>query len=166
MRRASLLIGLLACLGATAQAGEGDDIEPEPAAPLDRHVALAVVIRYPSGLGFEFSFFPIQRLEMGIELSSWLFVSEAGLYARYDVVHGVSDDVALGARLHGIAYLNLGDESPNPDYRLWSAEIGYEHRFGAAFIGVDLAAAVRRNATWFPTNEPVVTGGVRIGHVW
>ncbi len=166
MRRALLLVGLLACAGATARAGEGDDIEPEPAPPPERHIALAFVIRYPSGFGFDFSFFPIQRLEMGLELSTWLFVSEAGLYARYDVIHEATNDLALGVRLHGLAYLSLDDESPPPSYRLWSPEAGYEHRFGANVVGVDLAVAVRRSGVWFPTNEPLVTGGVRIGHFW
>ena len=166
MRRALLAIVLFASVAGTARAGEGDDIEPEPAPPMERHIALAFVIRYPSGFGFDFSFFPIQRLQMGLEVSSWLFVSEAGLYARYDVIHEAADDLALGVRLHGLAYLSPDDEAPNPKYGLWSAEAGYEHRFGASFVGVDLAVAVRRDGRWFPTNEPVVTGGVRLGHCW
>jgi hypothetical protein len=166
MRRTWLLLGLLACTGGTVRAGEGDDIEPEPAPPLERHIALALVARAPSGFGFEFSFFPIERLEMGLELSTWVFVSEAGLYARYAVFREGPDDVMLGVRLHGITYLNLDDDRPPPTYRLWSAEAGYQHLFGATFLGVDLEVAVRRNGSWFPTSEPLVTGGVRLGHVW
>jgi hypothetical protein len=167
MRRTLLSIGLLACIGGgTLRAGEGDDIEPEPAPPPERHLALAVVARYPSGVGFDLSLTPIERLEMGVELSSWLFVSEAGLYARYAVFDDGANEVLLGVRYHGIAFLNLDDESPPPTYRLLSAEVGYEHRFGSNLVGVDLGAAVRRNGAWFPTSEPVVTGGVRLGHFW
>jgi hypothetical protein len=172
MRRALVAIALWACAGATAHAASDEEMprvvlpEPPPVEPLTRHMTLALVIRL-GGLGFDLSFNPIERLEIGVEVSSSLFVSEAGLYARYAVVHQGSNDVLLGVRWHGIATLTF-DEDTSPSHALLSPEIGYEHRFGANLVGVDLAVAVRRDAEWFPNPAtwPVVTGGVRLGHFW
>jgi len=138
---------------------------PAPTEPPTPHVALAVVLRFSSGPGFDLCFYPLERLKLGVELSSALFVSEVGVYARYAIVRQGANDVDLGIRLQGLESL-LGNEDQPPDHEQVALELGYEHRFGANLLGLDLEAGVRRDGIWFPRDPSAITGGVRFGHFW
>ena len=180
--RSLALIGFLTCVSLAARAATGGEtsgtpVEDEevprvtrpelaPVTPPTPHIALAVVIRYASGLGFDFSFYPLERLEIGFSLASCLFFSEVGLYARYAVVHRGADDFDLGLRWQGLAALTLDDDDANPGHEQVSVEAGYEHRFGSNLFGVDLEGAVRRDGRWFPFDPLSVSGGIRLGHFW
>lgn len=182
MRRSLALIGFFSCVSLTARAATDGEAprtlledeedprvtspEPPQATPPTPHIALALVIRYASGPGFDFSFYPLERLEVGFSLASCLFVSEAGLYARYAVVHRGPDDFDLGLRWQGLATLTLDDNAPNPGHEQLSVEAGYEHRFGSNLFGVDLEGAVLRDGQWFQFGPLAVTGGIRLGHFW
>jgi len=133
---------------------------PAPPAPLTPHVALAVALRARGGLGFDVCIYPLPRLKLGGELSSVLWVSEAGLYARYAVLHSALDDVDLGVRLQGLSVL-LG-----PTHEQVALELGWEKRFGSNLLGIDLELGVRRDGMWLPRDPAAITGGVRLGHFW
>ena len=138
---------------------------PVPAEPPTPHLALAVVLRIPSGFGFDLCFYPLERLKLGVELSSVLFVSEVGVYARYAIVHQGVNDLDLGIRLQGLDSL-LGNEDQPTDHEQAALELAYEHRFGANLLGIDLEVGVRRDGVWFPHDPSAVTGGLRFGHFW
>jgi hypothetical protein len=72
---------------------------------------VSFVLRLPSGPGLDLSLHPFKRLELGAEVSSWLAISEAGVYARYAVLSADGASLTLGGRFHGIATLGPEDES-------------------------------------------------------
>ena len=89
-----------------------------------------------------------------------LWVSEAGVYARYAIVRWGQDDVDVGVRLQGLSTL-LG-----PSHEQAALELGWEKRFGSNLLGIDLEFGVRRDGMWLPRDPGAITGGVRLGHFW
>jgi hypothetical protein len=133
---------------------------PAPTELLTPHLALAAVLRARGGFGFDLCLYPLERLKLGVELSTALWVSEAGLYARYAIVHGARDDVDLGVRLQGLSVLL------DPSHEQAALELAWEERFGSNLFGIDLEYGVRRDGMWLPRDPAAITGGVRLGHFW
>jgi len=133
---------------------------PVPTEPLTPHLALAAVLRARGGLGVDLCVYPLDRLKLGVALSSVLWVSEAGVYARYAIVRWGLDDVDVGVRLQGLSVL-LG-----PSHEQAALELAWEERFGSNLFGIDLEFGVLRDGIWLPREAAAITGGLRLGHFW
>ncbi len=168
--RSIALLSLLACVCATARAATDDETPqpppPPPVEPIEAHLSLSVVLRSPSGFGVELAIYPVERLELGVQLASWLFVSEAGAYVRYLVYQHAPHGLNVGLRGHAISsLLNEDDAQPNPAPMLLSFEAGYEHRLGSSLFGVE-AGTVIYDGSWLPNEGQGITAEIRFGHLW
>lgn len=129
-------------------------------------MSLAVVLRSPSGFGLELALYPIERFEIGVQLTSCLFVSEASAYVRYVVFQDGPHSLNLGLRAHAIATLLGGDDDhPSPVPGLLSVETGYEHRIGASLFGAEIGTVVF-DGSWLPHDGAGITAEIRFGHLW
>jgi hypothetical protein len=129
-------------------------------------MSLSAVLRVPSGFGVELAFYPLERLELGVQLASWLFVSEAGAYVRYLVYEDGPHSLNVGLRGHAItSLLDADDTRPSPALTLLSFEAGYEHRRGSSLFGVE-AGSVVYNGSWLPNDGRGITAEIRFGHLW
>ena len=129
-------------------------------------MSLAVVLRFPSGFGVELAFYPVDRLELGVQLASCLLISEAGAYVRYLVYQDGPHSLNVGLRAHAIAsLLDEDDAQPNPAPMLLSFEAGYEHRVGSSLFGVE-AGTVVFDGSWVPDHGKGITAEIRFGHLW
>jgi len=129
-------------------------------------MSLAVVLRYPSGFGFELALYPVDRIEIGVQLASWLFVSEASAYVRWVVLQDGPHGLNVGLRAHAIASLFGGDdEHPSAVPGLLSVEGGYEHRVGSSLFGAEVGT-VAFDGSWFPSDGLEITAELRFGHLW
>jgi hypothetical protein len=129
-------------------------------------MSLAVVLRSPSGVGVDLAFYPLERVELGVQVASCLLISEAGAYVRYLVYEDGPHSLNVGLRAHAIAsVLNEDDARPNPVPMLLSFEAGYEHRLGSSLFGVE-AGTVAFDGTWLPNDGKGITAEIRFGHLW
>jgi hypothetical protein len=168
-RRAALAAALLLALApsrAVADIMTDGQEPPRPqSVPTGRYgFGVSMVLRFPSGPGFDLSYRPLKRLEIGGEISSWLAVSEAGVYFRGAIVTEEGNSVTLGARLHSIAMFS-GDEGMLTSKRA-SVEVGFTHLEGSTFWGVELAKAVWIDGAWANDQTIGITAEWRYGAVW
>jgi hypothetical protein len=168
--RSLALLCLLVSVCAPARAATDDETPqpppPRPVEPIDAHMSLSAVLRFPSGFGVELAFYPVERLELGVQLASWLFVSEAGAYVRYRVYEDGPHSLNVGLRGHAIAsLLDEDDNQPHPSPTLLSFEAGYEHRMGSSLFGVE-AGTVVYDGSWLPNDGKGITAEIRFGHLW
>jgi hypothetical protein len=170
-RRAAVAAALLLALEpARASAEIMDGLEPpsQPqSVPTGRYgIATSLVLRIPSGPGFDLAFRPWKRLEIGAEISTWVLVWETGAYVRGAFVSEAGNSLWLGARLHRIV-VNMGEpEGGSPASKLLSAELGFTHLTGATFWGVDLAKAAWIDGVWGDERRIGITAECRFGQVW
>jgi hypothetical protein len=170
-RLAALAAALLLALApARALADIMDGQEPPPlpqSVPTGRYgIVTSLVLRIPSGPGFDLAFRPWKRLEVGAEISTWVLVLEAGAYVRGAFVTETDNSLWLGARFHGIV-VNMGErEGGSPTSKLLSAELGFTHLTGATFWGVDIAKAAWIDGVWGNDRRIGITAECRFGQVW
>ena len=129
-------------------------------------MSLSLVVRVPSGFGVDVAFYPLESLEIGFQVTSWLFVSEASAYVRYVAFFGGQNGFNVGLRADAINSLLESDDDAPPGHALLSVEAGYEHRAGASFFGVEIGTATWFDGNWFPHDPPVLMGELRLGHLW
>ncbi|HMF44949.1 MAG TPA: hypothetical protein VKQ32_29965 [Polyangia bacterium] len=163
--------------GRSPRAAVDDDRRGWPAPPVAadrRHfVGLSFVVRLPSGPGIDLSLYPLQRVELGVEISSWLILSESSVYARVAVLrhenqHHEDQSVTLGARFDTLLVV-AGDADGDPTRKLVSAELGYTVHAGTFLFGAELGKTLVADGVW--TGSKVsgfggFSGEVRFGHLW
>jgi hypothetical protein len=173
MPRCAALVALLAGFTVPAQHaradvfsdGEEPTRQPKSDAASQSPVRASMLLRIPSGLGVNIAVRPLKRLELGAEVSSWLLISEAGVYARGTIVSEEGTDVTLGARYHTICNI-MGEDVENRTSRLVSVEIGFNHLTDSGLWGVGLGKAIWMDGGLADRGSIGFTGEVRIGEVW
>jgi hypothetical protein len=172
VRRTVLLLSLalLAGLGADARAAGDDETpqahpaEPPRVEPILPSWSVTFVIRYPSGFGVDLAAYPIERLELGVQVTTILVISEASAYARFDVYHQGPHGLNLGLRAHALTEFDDSNQPP-PARKLVSVEGGYEVRSGTGVFGIEVGTVVF-NGTWFPYSGEGFSGEIRFGRCW
>jgi hypothetical protein len=162
------VLALVALAPSRARAQIMDGLEPRQpeSVPTGRYgFAASMVLRIPSGPGVDVAYRPWKRLEIGAEISSWLAVSEVGAYARGAFVTEGDSSLTLGARFHAIAVLAAEAEG-SPASKLASVELGFTHRMGVTFWGIEVAKAAWVDGAWASDRSIGVTAEFRYGAVW